>query len=128
MARLAGHPSTLFCTSATGFCAFFTVVDIVPLTFLGTCVAYSRAKVAELFSKLAVHRHQRGRSPADGGAFSIYLSAACHHLYVGFSKVGCGTELACLGAPHAGIYAALPFCILKTGSITTHASFRRSSY
>ena len=116
MARLPSHSSTFFGTVATCLCALLAVVNIVPFTFLSTCIADISTQIAELFCKLAVHRHQCCRCPTYSSTFSVDLSTACHHLHILFFEIRCGTEFTCFCAAHTGIYAALPFCILKCWS------------
>lgn len=123
MARLfTSHPSTFFSTAATCLCASFAMVNIVPFTFLSTCIADVSAQIAELFCKLAVHRHQCCRCPTNSRTFSVNLSTACHHLDILLFEVRCGTELTCFSTSHTGIYAALPFCILKRSCSRHHIS------
>ena len=81
----------------------------MPFALPGTSLANVGAQVAILLCKPAVRRHQRGRSPADGRAFPLYLGAGCHHIYVLLFEVRRGAELPGLGAPHAGVNAAVPF-------------------
>jgi hypothetical protein len=50
------------------------------------------------------------------------LSAASHHLDILFFEIRCGTEFTGFCASHAGIYAALPFCILERSSSRRHIS------
>jgi hypothetical protein len=116
--RLPSHPSTFFGTATTCLCASFAVINVVPFTFLSTCIADVSAQIAKLLCKLAVHGHQCCRCPTNSSTFSIKLSTTCHHLYILFFKVRSGTELTCFGASHTGIYAALPFCVLKCCSCT----------
>jgi hypothetical protein len=52
---LPSHPSTFFSTAAACLSTSFAVVNIVPFTFLSTCVADVSTQIAELFRKLAVH-------------------------------------------------------------------------
>jgi hypothetical protein len=119
MARLPSHPSTFFSAAATCLSTSFAVVSIVSFTFLSTCLAYFSAQIAELLCKLAVHGHQRCRCPTDSSStLSVHLRAACHHLDILFFEVRRGTELACFSTSHAGINAALPFCVLKCCSCT----------
>ena len=120
MVRLPSHPSTFFCTAATCLSTSFAVVNIVPFTFLSTCIAYVGAQTAKLLCKLAVHRHQCCRCPTNRCAFSVDLSTTCHHLDILFFEVRCGTEFTCFSTTHAGIYAALPFCVLKCSCSRRH--------
>src|SRR5215211_8908323 len=115
MARLLlqSHPSTFFSTAAACLCASFAVVNIVSFTFLSTSVTNVSTQIAKLLCKLAVHRHQCRRCPTNSSTFSVDLSTACHHLDILLFEVRCGTELTGFSTTHAGIYAALPFCILK---------------
>jgi hypothetical protein len=107
--------------------AFPAMINVVPFTFFGARIAYSRAQLAELLCKLAAHRHQRRGRPADFCTFAVNLSAARHHFHVGFFQVRSSAELACLCASHAGVNAALPFCILK-GRCTGHTELSRGSH
>jgi hypothetical protein len=107
------HPSTFFSTAATCLSTSFAVVHVVLFAFLSTCIADVSARIAKLHCKLAVHRHQCRRCPTNSCAFSIDLSTACHHLDILLFEVRCGTELTRFSTIHAGIYAALPFCVLK---------------
>jgi hypothetical protein len=120
MARLPSHSSTFFGTVATCLRALLAMVNIVSFTFLGTCVADISTQIAELFCKLAVHRHQRCRCPTNCSTLSVHLCTACHHFHILFFEVRCGTELARFSAPHTCIYAALPFCILECWSCSRH--------
>lgn len=52
---LLGHPSALVGACTALLCAFFAMVRIMSFTFLGAHIADSRAQVAELLGKLAVH-------------------------------------------------------------------------
>ena len=113
MAQLLNHPSTFFRAATACLCTSFAMVNIVPFTFLSTCIAYVSTQAAQLFCKLAVHRHQCCRCPTNTSTLSVHLHTACHHLDILFFEVRCGTEFTGFSAPHAGIYAALPFCILK---------------
>ena len=113
MVRLPSHPSTFFSTAAACLCASFAVVNIVPFTFLSTCITDVSTQIAKLLCKLAVHRHQCCRCPTNSSTLSVHLCTACHHLHILFLEVRCGTELTGFSTSHAGIYAALPFCILK---------------
>ena len=110
---LPSHLSTFFGTATTCLCALLAMVDIMMITLLSACVTYIGAQIAELFCKLAVHRHQCCRCPTNSCAFSVDLSTACHHLHILFSEIRCSTKFTCFCAAHAGIYAALPFCVLK---------------
>jgi hypothetical protein len=96
--------------------ALLAVVNIVSFTFLSTCIADISTQIAELFCKLAVHRHQCCRCPTNSSTFSVKLSTACHHLDILLFEVRCGTEFTGFSTSHTGIYAALPFCILKCWS------------
>jgi len=121
MARLLpSHPSTFFCTATTCLCALLAVVNIVPFTLPSTCIADTSTQIAKLLCKLAVHRHQCCRRPTNSCAFSVDLSTAYHHLYILFFEVRRGTKFTCFSTTHAGIYAALPFCILKRCSCSRH--------
>jgi hypothetical protein len=113
MAQLTSHPSTFFGTAMTCLCASFTVVNIMPFTFLSTCITNVSAQIAKPLCKLAIHRHQCCRCPTNSSTFPVDLSATCHHLDILFFEVRCGTELTRFSASHASIYAALPFCVLK---------------
>ena len=113
MAQLLNHPSTFFRAATACLCTSFAMVNIVPFTFLSTCITYIGTQIAELFCKLAVHRHQCCRCPTNSSTFSVNLSTACHHLDILFFEVRCGTEFTGFSTTHADIYAALPFCILK---------------
>jgi hypothetical protein len=113
MARLPSHPSTFFSTAAACLCAFLAVINVVPITFLSTCIAYIGTEATRLLCKLAIHRHQCCRCPTYFGTLSVHLSATRHHLDILFSEVRSGTKLTCFRASHASVYAALPFCILK---------------
>jgi hypothetical protein len=117
---LSCHASTFFSTATTCLCASLAMVNIVPFTFTGTCIAYIGAQIAKLLCKLTIHRHQCCRCPTNSRAFSVDLSAICHHFDILFFEIRCGTELTCFSAPHAGIYAALPFCILECCSRHMH--------
>jgi hypothetical protein len=110
---LSSHPSTFFSTAATCLCALLAVVNIVVFTLLSASITDIRAQITKLLCKLAVHGHQRCRCPTDSSTFSVHLHAACHHLDILFFKVRRGTEFAGFSTTHAGIYAALPFCVLK---------------
>jgi hypothetical protein len=111
--RLPSHSSTFFGTTAACVCASFAVVNIVPFAFLSTCITDVSTQITELLCKLAVHRHQCCRRPTNSSTFPVDLSTAYHHLDILFFEVRCGTEFTCFSAAHAGIYAALPFCVLK---------------
>lgn len=113
---LTSHPSTFFSAAATCLGTSFAVVNIVSFTFLNTSIADVSAQAAKLFCKLAVHRHQCRRCPANSSAFPVDLSTACHHFDILLLQVRGGTELTCFCAAHTGIYAALPFCVLKCRS------------
>jgi hypothetical protein len=110
----SSHPSAFFGAAAAYLCTSFAMVNIVPFAFLRTCIADVSAQIAKLLCKLAVHRHQRCRCPADSSALAVNLSAASHHLDIPFFQIGCGTKFTCFGAAHAGVYAALPFRVLKS--------------
>lgn len=116
MVVLPGHSSTFFGTAATCLGTSLAVVNIVSFTFLSTSVTYVGTQTAELFCKLAVHRHQCCRCPTNSSTLSVHLCTACHHLHILFLEVRCGTELTGFSTSHAGIYTALPFCILKCSS------------
>jgi hypothetical protein len=120
MARLPSHSSTFFGTVATCLRALLAVVNIVSFTFLSTCIADISTQIAELFCKLAVHRHQCCRCPTNCSTFPVDLSTACHHFYILLFEVRGGTEFTCFCAAHTGIYTALPFCILKCWSCSRH--------
>jgi hypothetical protein len=60
-------------------------------------------------------------------AHSVYLSAACHHFDILLFKVRSGTKLTCFGASHAGVYATLPFRVLKSRG-ASHAPLRQLLY
>jgi hypothetical protein len=114
MARLlASHLSTFFSAVTTCLCALLAVVNIVSFTLLSASITYVGAKITELLCKLAVHGHQRCRCPTYSSTLSVHLRAACHHLDILFFEVRRGTEFTGFSTSHAGIYAALPFCILK---------------
>ena len=113
---LTSHLSTFFSTAAACLGASLAVVNIVSFTFLSTSIADVSAQAAKLFCKLAVHRHQCRRCPANSSAFPVDLSTACHHFDIPLLQVRSGTELTCFCAAHTGIYAALPFCVLKCRS------------
>jgi hypothetical protein len=110
---LSCHPSAFFSADVARLRASFAMVNVMPFTFSSTCIADISAQIAKLLCKLAVHRHQCCRCPTNSSAFSVDLYTACHHLDILLFKIRSSTELACFGASHAGIYAALPFCILK---------------
>ena len=110
---LSWHSSTFFTTSVACLCAFFAVIYVVPFTFLSTYIANVIAQITDLLCKLTVHWHQCRRCPTNSCAFTIDLSTACHHLDILLFEVRCSTPLTSLSASHAGIYAALPFCILE---------------
>jgi hypothetical protein len=55
VARLSSHPSAFFGTVAAYLRASFAVFNIVPITFLSTCITYISAQSAGLLCKLAVH-------------------------------------------------------------------------
>ena len=116
MAWLLSHPSTFFGTAAACLGTSLAVVNIVPFALLSTCIADVSAQVAELLCKLAVHWHQCRRCPTNSSTFPVDLSTACHHFDILFPQVRSGTELTCFCAAHTGIYAALPFCVLKCRS------------
>jgi hypothetical protein len=118
--RLPSHPSTFFSAAATCLGTSLAVVNIVPFTFLSTCITDVSAQVAELFCKLAVHRHQCCRCPTNSSTFSVDLSTACHHFNISLFEVRGGTEFTCFCAAHTGIYAALPFCVLKCSCSRRH--------
>jgi hypothetical protein len=120
--RLPSHPSTFFRTAAACLCTSFAVVNIVVLTFLSASITYVSTQVAKLLCKLAVHRHQCCRCPTNSSTLSVHLRTACHHLDILFFEVRCGTELTCFSTTHTGIYAALPFCILKRSCSRHHIS------
>jgi hypothetical protein len=107
------HPSTFFSTAATCLSTSFALVHVVLFTFLCTCIADVSAQIAKLHCKLAVHRHQCRRCPTNSCAFSIDLSTACHHFDILLFQVRSCAELTCFSAAHTGIYAALPFCVLR---------------
>jgi hypothetical protein len=113
VARLPSHSSTFFSAVAAYLRASFAMVNIMPFTFLSTCITHVGAQIAKLLCKLTVHRHQCCRCPTNGSTLSVHLSTACHHLNILFFEIRSSTELACFSTSHAGIYAALPFCILK---------------
>ena len=117
---LPSHPSTFFSTAATCLGTSLAVVNIVFFTFLSTCITDVSTQIAKLLCKLAVHRHQCCRCPTNSCTFPIDLSTACHHLDILFLEVRCGTEFTCFSAAHAGIYAALPFCVLKCSCSRHH--------
>jgi hypothetical protein len=52
---LSCHPSTFLGAAATYLCTSLAMVNIVPFTFLSTCIADVSAQIAELLCKLAVH-------------------------------------------------------------------------
>jgi hypothetical protein len=120
--RLPSHPSTFFRTAAACLCASFAMINIVPFTFLSTCITDVSTQITELFCKLAVHRHQCCRCPTNSSTFSVKLSTACHHLDILFFEVRCGAEFTCFSTMHASIYAALPFCVLKRSCSRHHIS------
>ena len=120
MVRLPSHPSTFFSTAAACFCASFAVVNIVPFTFLSTCITDVSTQIAKLLCKLAVHRHQCCRCPTNSSTLSVKLSTAYHHHDILFFEVRGGAELTCFSTAHAGIYTALPFCILERSSSRRH--------
>ena len=113
MARSLSRPSTIFSTAATCLGTFFAVVNVGFFTFLSTCITDIGAQITEPLCKSAVHRHQCCRCPTNSRALSIDLGTACHHFDILFFEVRSGTELARFSAFHAGIYAALQFCVLK---------------
>jgi hypothetical protein len=117
---LSRHSSTFFSAAAACLCALLTVVNIVMLTFSGASIADISAQIAKLLCKLAVHRHQCCRCPTNSSTFSVDLSTACHHLDILLFEVRCGTEFTCFSAPHASIYATLPFCILESSCSRRH--------
>jgi hypothetical protein len=119
MAQLLSHPSAFFSTAAACLCTSFAVINIMPFTFLSTCITYVGTQIAELFCKLAVHRHQRCRCPTNSCTFSINLHTACHHLDILFFEVRCSTKFTGFSTMHASIYAALPFCVLKCCSFSS---------
>jgi hypothetical protein len=127
-AYLLRHAPAFLSALAACLCTFFAMVNIVSFTFLSTCVTNVSAQITELLCKVAVHRHQCCRCPTNGSTFSVDLSTACHHLDIlFFSEVRCGTEFACFSTLHAGIYAALPFCVLKSRG-TRHKGCGHSCY
>jgi len=69
----ASHPPAFFCAVAACLRAPFAVVNVVPLALLSTSVAGIGTQPAKLLCKLAIHRHQRRRCPADGCTLSVYL-------------------------------------------------------
>ena len=117
---LSSHPSTFFSTAATCLCALPAVVNIVVFTFTSASITYVGAQIAELLCKLAVHRHQCCRCPTNSGTMSLDLSTACHHFDILLFEVRCGTKFTSFSASHAGIYAALPFCVLKCSCSRRH--------
>ena len=120
MVRLPSHPSTFFSTAAACLCASFAVVNIVPFTFLSTCITDVSTQIAKLLCKLAVHRHQCCRCPTNSSTLSVKLSTACHHHDILFFEVRGGAELTCFSTTHTCIYAALPFCVLKCSCTRRH--------
>src|SRR5215212_313444 len=58
--------------------------------------------------------------PTNSRAFSIDLSTGCHHFDILLFEIRSGTELTRFSAAHAGIYAALPFCVLKCSCSRRH--------
>jgi hypothetical protein len=117
---LPSHPSAFFSTAATYLGTSFAMVNTVPLTFLSTCITDVSSQITELLCKLAVHRHQCCRCPTNSCTFSIKLSTACHHFDILFFEVRCGTKFTGFSTTHAGIYAALPFSVLKRSCSRHH--------
>jgi hypothetical protein len=96
------------------------VVNIVVFTLLSASITYVGTQIAELLCKLAVHRHQRCRCPTNSSTFSVHLHTACHHLDILLFEVRCGAKFTGFSTTHAGIYAALPFCILERSCSRRH--------
>jgi hypothetical protein len=117
---LSCHPSTFFGTAATCLCTSLAVINVVSFAFPSASITDVSAQIAKLFCKLTIHRHQCCRCPAYFSTFSVDLSAASHHLDILLFEVRCGTELTCFSTSHAGIYAALPFCVLECSSSRRH--------
>lgn len=112
-ARLASHFSTFFGTAAAHLRTSFAMVNVMPIAFISTCITDSSTKVTELLCKLAIHWHQRRRSPAKSSTFPIDLSTTCHHFDISLFQVRCSTKFTCFSTTHADVYAALPFRILE---------------
>jgi hypothetical protein len=120
---LTNHPPTFFGAAAACLCTHLAVVYIMSFTFFSASIADVGTQHTILFCESTIHRHDCGCCPTDCSALSVYLSAACHHFYILFPKVTGSTILTGFGAPHAGIYAALPFRVLEgCGATTCHNS------
>src|SRR5918997_1200429 len=96
-------------------------------TFLSASITDICTQITKLLCKLAVHRHQGCGCPTNSSTLSVHLSTACHHLDILLFEVRRGTEFTGFSAAHTGIYAALPFCILKSRA-ASHKSSARSYY
>ena len=121
------HAPTFLSAVMTCLGTSLAVVNVVSLTLLSASITDICTQITKLLCKLAVHRHQGCGCPTNSSTLSVHLSTACHHPDIVLFEVRRGTEFTGFSAAHTGIYAALPFCILKSRA-ASHKSSARSYY
>lgn len=107
------HSSALFSATVASFRTLFTMLHVVPCTFIATGLAKVCTEAADLLGCLSTHAHYLSGCITDSRTFHVQLNTPCHHLHVILMQAGRSTMVANSGTTQTSFNITLILMIIS---------------